>query len=92
MKLHSAFLPLAIALTLSGCVVEPTTPAPDRPMCNARQYNVLVGQPASVLRNMRFDGPVRVIRPGMAVTQDYRGDRINFDVNRRNVIKSAYCG
>lgn len=35
---------------------------------------------------------VRVIRPGMAVTMDYRGDRLNLVVDRNERIVRAHCG
>ena len=35
---------------------------------------------------------VRVIRPGMAVTMDYRGDRLNIVVDRNGRIVRAHCG
>ncbi len=35
---------------------------------------------------------VRVIRPGQAVTMDYREDRLNIGVSDANVIIKIYCG
>ena len=35
---------------------------------------------------------VRVIKPGMAVTMDYRTDRLNIDVTDRNVVTATRCG
>lgn len=35
---------------------------------------------------------VRVIKPGMAVTMDYREDRVNIDVDDNNKIVSVRCG
>lgn len=35
---------------------------------------------------------VRVIKPGMAVTMDYREDRVNIDVDADNRILKVRCG
>lgn len=35
---------------------------------------------------------VRVIRPGMAVTMDYREDRVNLDVDADNRVLTVRCG
>lgn len=34
----------------------------------------------------------RVIKPGQAVTMDYREDRVNINVDAKNVITSVKCG
>ena len=35
---------------------------------------------------------VRVIKPGMAVTMDYRQDRVNIDVDANNHVLKIRCG
>ena len=48
-----------------------------------------------VVEQVRMDtlsNSVRVIRPGQAVTMDYRGDRVNIKVNERNAIVGVACG
>lgn len=48
-----------------------------------------------VVEQVRIDtrsNAVRVIRPGDAVTMDYRGDRVNIKVNERNAIVGVTCG
>ena len=48
-----------------------------------------------VVEQVRMDtlsNTVRVIRPGDAVTMDYRGDRVNIKVNERNAIVGVTCG
>lgn len=81
-------------LSLAACRIDPAppagfTPAPDA--CGAAALQGLVGQPASVLERMRFDGPVRIIRPGMAVTLDYRPDRLNIAIDDRERIARVHC-
>ncbi|MES2844286.1 MAG: I78 family peptidase inhibitor [Pseudomonadota bacterium] len=94
-----ASLVAAMLAVLTACVpVEPLPgPGPVPPQdgvnaCGALDLQYLVGQPASVLETMRFSQPVRVIRPGMAVTMDYSAARLNFSVDRSGYISRVYCG
>jgi hypothetical protein len=86
-----AFVALAVSVPLlAGCVMEPLPPAePDE--CGASRLQYLVGQPGRVLDGMRFSTDVRVIRHGTAVTMDYRADRLNFWLDRRDVIERVNC-
>nr|WP_284040697.1 I78 family peptidase inhibitor [Phaeovulum sp. NW3] len=68
---------------------DPVDPGADA--CGASRLQYLIGQPESVLDGMRFDAPVRVIRPGMAVTMDYRPDRLNIEIDARNRIARVHC-
>lgn len=94
-----ASLSLAFTLALAGCVYEmpppvegpfPPVEAPDA--CGASGLQGLVGQPESVLMSMRFSQPVRVIRPGMAVTMDFSAFRLNILIDRLGRIERVYCG
>jgi hypothetical protein len=89
------FLALAAApLVLAGCVMEPMPPGgPDSgsDICGASAYQYLVGKPGVMLDGMRFSTDVRVIRHGTAVTMDYRADRLNFWLDRRDVIERVNC-
>ncbi|RGP38693.1 hypothetical protein D1012_00755 [Pseudotabrizicola alkalilacus] len=51
----------------------------------------LVGQPASVLQTMKFAAETRIIRPDMAVTMDYRADRLNIEIDRAERISRVHC-
>lgn len=35
---------------------------------------------------------IRIIRPGTAVTKDFRPDRLNIDVNEEEIVTRIYCG
>jgi hypothetical protein len=89
MKNASAVL-LCVPLLLAACVEPMPMPEPDE--CGADDLQYLVGQPGVVLDGMRFSQEVRVIQHGMAVTMDYRGDRLNFWLDRRDVIERVVCG
>lgn len=74
---------------LAGCVEMPAPTGPDE--CGASELQYLVGKPGVVLDGMRFSQEVRVIQPGMAVTMDYRADRLNIVLDNRDVIERVYC-
>jgi len=87
---HLPVVLVCAPLLLAGCVMEPVPPAaPDE--CGASALQYLVGQPGRVLDGMRFSTDVRVIRYGTAVTMDYRADRLNFWLDRREVIERVNC-
>jgi len=77
----------------------PETPAAETPAmtCDATKVQWTVGQLADetlVARAKAESGSerLRVIKPGMAVTMDYREDRLNLDVDADNKVTSARCG
>ncbi len=87
---------LALPIALMGCMPEPEPPVPD-PMpvedaCGANGLQDLVGQSAKKLEVMRFGTPVRMIRPGMAVTMDYSAERLNIEINEAEIISRVSCG
>jgi len=67
-------------------------PEPGADTCASTQMQRLVGQPATVLETMEFANPVRIIRPGTAVTMDYNESRMNIAVDRAGRISRVYCG
>lgn len=60
--------------------------------CNGERYGTLVGQDATALERVLILGQVRVIRPGMVVAQDYRPERINFEIGGDNRVTRITCG
>ena len=93
MKLRplAALLP---ALMVSACVPGDPPPAPPvvtEDACGAGALQYLVGQSAAALETMKFGKTVRILRPGMAVTMDYRADRLNIAVDANGRIERVYC-
>lgn len=93
------YLLLTAPLLLAGCVNErPGRPLPPpRDECRpgpAQRFVGRVFRPAVAQQAKRLSGArsVRVIRPGMAVTMDYRGDRLNVTLDARNVVTGLRCG
>ena len=87
-------------LVLAGCVAPPATgPGAEPGMppvmggdCGAADLQYLMGQKARVLTTMRFSQPLRVLKPGMAVTMDYREDRLNIEIDEAGTIFRVACG
>ena len=71
--------------------IRPTLPAPDEDTCGAAAYADLIGQDATALETVLIMRPVRVIRPGTAITMDFRQDRLNFQIDWANTIASIGC-
>lgn len=68
------------------------TPPDAEQACIAPSLQDLVGQPRSALDGHSLLEPTRIIGPGMAVTMDYRADRLNVDYDGNDIITRIYCG
>lgn len=80
---------LALAGVLGACV---PVAEPDRNACGAAGMQGLVGQSRDVLAAMTLPAGTRVIAPGMAITEDYRPDRLNIDLDEKDRIVRVWCG
>ena len=90
-----------MALMIGACapMPQPTEPPPPLPegQCDASTLTALVGRPASAelaAEALARSGArsLRWIQPGMAVTMDYRLDRLNIDLDSSNRVKRFHCG
>lgn len=77
----------------------PEAPAAENPVmtCDATKVQWTLGQvaDAALLAKAKTDSGserLRLIQPGMAVTMDYREDRLNLDVDADNKVTRAHCG
>lgn len=92
-----AIAPFA-ALALIGCApMDSEPPVVGAGACNAEKAQGFVGQPgtsetAARARDAAGASMVRWLRPGMAVTMEYRADRLNIEVDDKDVIVSIRCG
>jgi len=89
---------IVLLLSMGACATIPPE-APPQPigLCNAEGARSAVGREPSgeVVERARVDSgsaTVRVVRPGDAVTMDFRSDRLNLNVNARNAIDAVKCG
>lgn len=86
------------ALTLAACATMPEDPNgplpvdPDEQMCAANSYQHLVGQPVGEVDIDSLPYPTRVVPHGVAVTMEYRADRMTVWLDRRDYIDRVQCG
>jgi hypothetical protein len=84
---------LSLLILLAACApASPRLPPMLEDTCGATDYANLIGQDATALEKVLILGMVRVIRPGDAVTQDFRPGRINFGINNANKVIEVSCG
>lgn len=86
---------LAACSTRPPAIVAPTVdpvPVGAADTCGATPYSYLVGQDATALERVLILRQVRVIRPGDAVTEDLRPERINFYIGADESIRTITCG
>jgi hypothetical protein len=84
---------LPVCLALTACQPDlAAAPDPMAPTCGADALQALVGEPLSAFTAPPQARAVRVIGPDMAVTMDYRPDRLNVEHDRDQVIRRVSCG
>lgn len=65
--------------------------------CDVSDVKELVGQPfsealAARARDMTASSVVRTVRPGEAVTMDFRADRLTLELDAAGSVAAARCG
>lgn len=102
---HPSRLSLLAALlaTSTACTPMPPNPKPSKPFpprvaqCQADPGQRFVGQAATdeivaQVKTATGANSVRVLKPGMAMTMDYRDDRLNIELDDHDVIVKVGCG
>ena len=94
--------PIAVPLLLMACApvnggAETPPPEHGAGACNADKAQSFVGQQGTVeiaaqARDAAGAATIRWLRPGMAVTMDYRTDRLNIELDAGDKIVSIRCG
>ncbi|WNO52550.1 I78 family peptidase inhibitor [Stakelama saccharophila] len=102
MKSAAALAPIILAVTACATTASPppaeqARPTPDAGQCDAGGLDDLVGQPANAelgakARDRAGARTIRWIQPGMAVTMDYRSDRLNIHLDGQNMVERFRCG
>ncbi|PCH66748.1 MAG: hypothetical protein COC12_12535 [Rhodobacteraceae bacterium] len=59
--------------------------------CGADRVQDMVGQPVEASRD-RLAPEARIIPPNSPITQDYRPDRLNVDLDEGGIITRIWCG
>ncbi len=85
-------------VALSACTLEDVSPVvvdppqSDITACGAPDLQYLVGQDVAAIAAMTFAQPMRLIRPGMAVTMDFSAERLNIQLDDAEKIVAVTCG
>lgn len=88
-------------MLLTACMGDgpgrPGRPLPPGAQCDAGPAQRFIGaafRPQLAQRAKRASRArtIRVIRPGQAVTMDFRGDRLNIETDERNRVRALRCG
>lgn len=93
--MRAAVLPM---LALGACAMTAANdPQVGEGVCDASRADALVGQAGTSelgARALAATGArgLRWIRPGMAVTMDYRSDRLNIHLDAQNRVERITCG
>ena len=97
--MHRAALPTLCLLMMAACVQGgPTPPGDDRPggpalsRCGGEPVAALMGRPVSAMPQTGGWTALRVIEPGMAVTQDFSETRLNVGLDHQGRIVGVACG
>ena len=99
------FLAGIAALALAGCgrtdgqppaASTPALPPPAEDGCAAGKVGTFLGREATPetlaeLAKVAGHERIRPIRPGQAVTMDFRADRLNVDIDENGKIKRLWC-
>ena len=92
---HFTLTPIALILLVAAC--QPV-PDPGRPggnslaRCGGDPVGALIGQPVSAMPATGVWTALRVIEPGMAVTEDYSPSRLNVALDLQGRIVGVACG
>ncbi len=93
---------LAVMVALTGCVIP--IPVPEGTPgsiqidsgdpCGAEGLQDFVGQDESVVlaTTFRAPGPIRVIRPGEMVTEEFLPERVSFQTDVSGTVVAVDCG
>ncbi|CAN5476603.1 hypothetical protein BH09PSE4_BH09PSE4_15060 [soil metagenome] len=88
---------VALALLCAACAPQTPVRGDSGRICNAGGLSALVGKPytnalGERAKRLSGSGAVRVLRPGMMVTMDYRVDRLDASVDDANIVTGFKCG
>ncbi len=90
-----------LAFSLSACAGKPMRTGgplpPTLQTCQADAGRDMIGQQATPerveqIRQLTHSRVARVLRPGMVITMEFSGDRVNIRVDAQNVILGVTCG
>tara|TARA_R110002110_G_scaffold91187_1_gene236940 strand:+ start:211 stop:498 length:288 start_codon:yes stop_codon:yes gene_type:complete len=88
---------LAASAVLAACATTPPTDTPDpvdpdAPTCAAPDMQHLVGMSIGEIDVDTLPQPTRVVRADMAVTMEYRAERMTLWLDRALRVERVQCG
>lgn len=92
------YLVLLPLVALAACATpQAADPRIDNPAlgeggCDAEMLGYLVGQSIGEIDVETLPQPRRIIRPGQAVTMDYRAERTNIELDDEDRVVRVSCG
>ncbi|QPH54468.1 I78 family peptidase inhibitor [Pontivivens ytuae] len=86
---HLCLLAASLALPLAACTPPTEVGATG---CDADGYAAFIGENEEIFTRSTFPAPMRIIRPGDVVTQDFNPDRLNFMLDETGTIVDVNCG
>ena len=89
MRIPALLSLIALAACQQDATMTSNSDAAD--LCNASAYQHLVGSPANEA-DFAEAHSLRITSPGMAVTMDYRPDRLNVETDDTGIITRIRCG
>lgn len=84
-----------LAMLAGGCTIPVRLPGGDT--CHAdgaigyvgQRYTMRIGR---IVKDKAHATRVRVIPPGTMTTREFRANRVNLDLDERNIVTRIYCG
>lgn len=86
---------LGLVLALAACAQIGTkagAPTVEAGSCAAADHQDWVGKRVDVLNEVDLPEGTRVLFPTTPATMDYRAERMNIAVDKKDVITRVYCG
>ena len=90
-----------LAVSLSACAAGPMRTGgplpPTLTTCDAEAGRASIGEEATPevverIRQQTGSRVVRVLKPGMAITMEFNGERVDIRVDAQNLILGVTCG
>lgn len=82
----------AMALVVLGLSACQPVAKPSEASCGAARLGGWVGQPVAALDEQYLPQTVRLIRPGDAVTEDFKPGRLNVILDASDLLVAFHCG
>ncbi len=70
----------------------PAVPVGAADTCGAAPYAYLVDGPATALERVLIMRPIRLIRPGTAITEEFSPGRLNIHIDASETVAALTCG